>query len=92
MFGKVAGIEEGVPVLSEQIVMEVVAGADGGLLEGAVHAFGLAVGPKDGLVRRWSVQASYEGVSTKDFGRNNLPRFLVPCTLSATPTKQTGTF
>ena len=44
-FGEVVGIEEGVEVESELIVMEVVVGANGGLFDGAVHAFDLPVGP-----------------------------------------------
>ena len=71
-FGEVVGIEEGVQVLSELSVMEVVVGADGGLLEGAVHAFDLAVGPRmaglgqavvDGVVSAGQL----EGVRAEDF-------------------------
>ena len=44
-FGVVVGVEESGEVAAEMGVGEVVIVADGGVFDGAIHAFDLAVGP-----------------------------------------------
>jgi hypothetical protein len=61
-------------VLSELIVMEVVVGADGGLLDGAVHAFDLAVGPRMAGLGQAVVDGVVAQASSKEWARKTSPR------------------
>lgn len=71
-FGKVVGIEKGVEVPAELVVVEVVIGADGGLFDGALHALDLAIGPRvigfgQAVIDPMIGTGQFEGMGAKEF-------------------------
>jgi len=75
-FGEVVGVEEGGQMFLQVGMGQVVVGADGGFLEGAVHAFDLAVGPGmvgfgQAVVEVVAGAGVFEGVRPEELARGH---------------------
>ena len=71
-FGEVVGVEEGGQVFLELIMGLVKIGADSSLLDGAVHALDLTVGPRvigfgEPMIDVMAGTGGFEGMGAKDF-------------------------
>lgn len=70
-FGEVVSVEEGGEMVAELSMVLVVIGAHGGVLEGAIHTFDLAVGPRmvrfgEAVIDMMVSAGVFEGMSAED--------------------------